>query len=118
MGTIKFVLGILVIVGMIMAGFQIIPPILANFSFQDDLRQIAVTGGANPNKTDEDLRQAVLSKAKEHDLTLLPNQVSVQRMSNPGLVAVYLSADYTVPVNLPGYTFTLHFNPSSGNKGF
>jgi len=31
---------------------------------------------------------------------------------------VYVAADYTVPVTLPGYEFTLHFNPSSGNKGF
>jgi len=29
-----------------------------------------------------------------------------------------VAADYSVPVALPGYSFTLHFNPSSGNRGF
>ena len=32
--------------------------------------------------------------------------------------AVYVAADYSVPVSLPGYSFKLHFTPSSGNKGF
>ena len=31
-------------------------------------------------------------------------------------MAVYVAADYTVPINLPGYSFELHFNPSSENK--
>jgi hypothetical protein len=29
-----------------------------------------------------------------------------------------VAAEYSVPVTLPGYSFTLHFTPSSGNKGF
>jgi hypothetical protein len=31
---------------------------------------------------------------------------------------VYVAADYSVPVTLPGYSLTLHFTPSSGNRGF
>jgi hypothetical protein len=118
MGTIKLILGFAVVVGVIIAGTQVIPPELANYSFQDDLRQVAVAAGANPNKTDEDLRSAVLNKAKEHDIQLEPRQVTVQRITTPGLSAAYLAADYSVPVNLPGYSFDLHFTPSSGNKGF
>jgi hypothetical protein len=29
---------------------------------------------------------------------------------------VYVGVDYTVQVSLPGYTFNMHFTPSSGNK--
>jgi hypothetical protein len=118
MGTIKLILGVVVLVGVVIAGSQVIPPELANYSFQDDLRQVAVAAGANPNKTDEDLRNVILTKAKEHDIQLEPRQVTVQRLSTPGLSAAYLAADYSVPVNLPGYSFDLHFTPSSGNKGF
>jgi hypothetical protein len=118
MGTIKAILGIAVVVFMVIAGAKIIPPELANYSFQDDLRQIAVTGGANPSKTDEDLRNFVLNKAHDHDIPLQPTQVTVQRMNTPGLSAVYLAVDYSVPVDLPGYSFQMHFTPTSGNKGF
>jgi len=49
---------------------------------------------------------------------LLPEQITVQRIGSPGAPAVYVAADYSVPVTLPGYSFSLHFNPSSGNRGF
>ena len=118
MGTLKAIVGFLVIVFVVYAGFQVVPPELTNYSFQDDLKQVAVVGGANPNRSDEDLRNLVLNKAKEHDIALTPSQVTVQRITTPGLLAVYVAADYSVPVNLPGYSFNLHFTPSSENKGF
>jgi hypothetical protein len=118
MGTIKAVVGFLAIIFVIYAGVQIVPPELTNYSFEDDLRNVALTGGANPKTSDEDLRATVIQRAQEHQLTLTPAQVTVQRMSTPGMNAVYVAADYSVPVNLPGYSFTLHFTPSSGNKGF
>jgi hypothetical protein len=118
MGTIKAIVGFLVIVGLVYAGFQIIPPELGNYSFQDDLRNISMVGGANPHQTDQDLLDAVMKKAQEHDITLAPDHVTIQRIGSPGAPAVYVAADYNVLVTLPGYSFTLHFTPSSGNKGF
>jgi hypothetical protein len=40
----------------------------------------------------------------------------VTRIGTPGAPAVYVGADYSVPVSLPGYSLVLHFTPSSGNK--
>jgi len=100
----------------VVALFQVAPPIMANFSFQDDLRQVAMMDGAAYQKTDDDVRNDVMRKVREHDLPIDPKQVTVQRISTPGLAAVYVAADYTVTVNLPGYSFDMHFNPSSGNK--
>lgn len=118
MGTMKAVIGFLAIIGCVYAGFQIAPPEMTNYSFTDDLRSIAMTGGANPHETDQELMDAVIKKAADQGITLTPEQVTVQRIGTPGAPAVYIAADYSVPVNLPGYSFTLHFNPSSGNKGF
>jgi hypothetical protein len=118
MGTAKALLGFLIFVGCLYAGFEIIPPELANFSFQDDLKNIAMMGAANPHETDQDLQDAVLKKAQEHSISLAPEQVVIQRIGTPGAPAVYVAADYQVPVNFPGYSFSLHFTPSSGNKGF
>ncbi len=117
MGTVKAILGVLAIVGAVYCGFQIIPPEMTNYSFQDDLRSVAMVGGANPHESDQELVDAVMKRAREHDITLTPEQVTVQRIGTPGAPAVYLGVDYSVPVSLPGYSFNLHFTPSSGNKG-
>jgi hypothetical protein len=116
MGTIKAVVGFLVIVGVIYSAFQIAPPEMTNYSFQDDLRNIAMVGGANPHETDQQLLDEVMKKAQERGITLTAEQVTVLRIGTPGAPAVYVGADYSVPVNLPGYSFVLHFTPSSGNK--
>ena len=117
MGTMKALVGLVVIIGVIYCAFQIIPPELTNYSFQDDLRNLAMTGGANPHTSDQELIDSVIRKAQEHQITLAPEQITVQRIGSPGAPAVYVGADYSVLVNLPGYSFTLHFTPSSGNRG-
>jgi len=118
MGTVKALLGFLVIIACVYAGFQIVPPELTNYSFQDDLKNVAMMGGSNAHATDQELIEAVIKKAQEHQIPLAPENVTVQRIGSPGALAVFLSADYSVPVSLPGYSFTLHFTPTSGNKGF
>lgn len=118
MATVKALLGILMIVGMIYCAWQIVPPELANYSFQDDLRQIAMVGGANPHQTDQEILDSIIKKAQDHQIALAPEQVTIQRIGTPGSPAVYVAAEYSVPVALPGYSFTLHFTPSSGNRGF
>jgi len=116
MGTIKAVVGFLVIVGVVYAAFQIAPVEMSNYSFQDDLRNIALVGGANAHETDQQLLDEVMKKAQERGITLTAEQVTIQRIGTPGAPAVYVGAEYSVPVNLPGYSFVLHFTPSSGNK--
>jgi len=118
MGTIKALIGILAIVAVVYVGWQVVPPELANYSFQDDLRNVAMTAGSNPHEPDQDIIDSVVKKAQDHQITLAPEQITVQRIGTVGSLAVYVAADYTVPVELPGYSFTLHFTPSSGNKGF
>jgi hypothetical protein len=118
MGTIKALAGILAVVAAVYLCWTVIPPELTNYSFQDDLRSIAMVAGSNPRQTDQDILDSVMKKAREHDITLTPEQVTVTRIGTPGALAVYVAADYSVPVDMPGYPFTLHFTPSSGNKGF
>lgn len=118
MGIIKACAGFLVIAAVVVGLFQIAPPMLANYSFQDDLKTISMVDSSNLQKTDEDVRNDVLRKAKEHELPIESKQIAVQRINTPGISAVYLSVNYSVTINLPGYSFDMSFNPSSGNKGF
>jgi len=117
MGTVKALFGFLAVIAVFYTGFQVIPPELTNYSFQDDLRNIAMVGGANPHETDQEIIDSIVKKAQEHQITLAPEQITVQRIGTPGAPAVYVAADYSIPVSLPGYSFTLHFTPSSGNRG-
>src|ERR1035437_4825190 len=118
MGIIKACLGFLAIAAVFVGLFQVAPPMLANYSFTDDLRTVAMLDSSNLQKTDEDVRADVLRKAKDHDLLIEPKPVTVQRINTPGLSAVYVAADYSVTISLPGYSFDMHFNPTSGNKCF
>ena len=118
MGVIKLLIGFLAVAAVVIFLFQVVPPIMSNFGFQDDLRTIALIDGSNLTKTDDDIRNDVMRKAKEHDLSIDPKQVTVQRINSPGLAAAYVTADYTVAISLPGYSFDMHFTPNSGNKGF
>ena len=104
------------VIGVIYACFQIIPPMMNNYSFADDLRSVAMIAGGNPHESDQDILDSVMKRAHDHDITLTPEQVTVQRIGVPGAPAVYVAVDYSVPVNLPGYSFVLHFTPNSGNR--
>jgi hypothetical protein len=116
MGTLKALGGFLAIILVVVACFEVAPPLMANYSFQDDLRNVALMDSGNFQKTDDDIRNDVLRKAKEQNLPIEAKQVTVQRISTPGMSAVYVAADYNVTVSLPGYSFDMHFNPTSGNK--
>ena len=118
MGIVKAALGFLAIAAVVIGLFQIAPPMLNNYSFQDDLKTVAMMDTANYQKTDEDIRNDVLRKAKERDIAIEPKQITVQHTGTVGMSAVYVAADYSVTVSLPGYSFDMHFTPSSGNKGF
>ena len=118
MGIIKAFIGFLAIAAVFVGIFQVAPPVMANYSFQDDLRQVAMMDATAFQKTDDDVRNDVLKKAKEHDLPIEAKQVTVQRIGSVGMPAVYVAADYSVTISLPGYSFDMHFSPSSANKGF
>jgi len=119
---VKIFIGISVLVFVVIVGWQIVSCELANVELQDDMQDLASQAGARIGfvepRSDEDLRRAVMRKAKEHDIVLDPDQVRVQRTGSGDTSSVYLAADYTALVKLPGGSFTLHFTPSTGKKVF
>ena len=115
---VKGIIGFLVLIAVVIGVFEVGPPMMANYSFEDDLKTIALVDGANVKKSNDDIRLEVLNKAREHQLPIQDTQITVQREDTPGVSAVYVAADYTVTINLPGYSFDMHFTPDSGNKTF
>ena len=111
------ILGLAVLLLLVMAGWQIASCELANIELREDMRDIAAQKGAriglSAPSTDEDLRSAVARGASDHEIQLEPEQVIVHRTGTAEEPILYLAADYTRRVKLPGGSFTLHFNPSS-----
>jgi hypothetical protein len=116
MGTIKLLVGFLSIILVVVCAFRVVPPMMANYSFADDLKNVSLMDSQNFQKTDEDVRNDVMRKVREQNLPIEAKQVLVQRINTPGMTALYIAADYTVPISLPFYSFDMHFTPDTGNK--
>ena len=102
--------------------WQIGAVVLANIELRDDMQDVASqlslhVGLPAPN-SDEEFRTIVINKAKHYDIQLNPEQVTVQRTGYGPQATIYLQANYTVPIRIPGYVFQLRFTPESGKRLF
>lgn len=113
----KIAIGLLLLTLAVMAGWQIAASELANAELRDDLRDIAAQDGAkiglNAPRSDDEIRSGVISAAREDNIQLEPSQVTVQHAGTDQAAAIFLAADYDARVKLPGFSFALHFSPSS-----
>jgi hypothetical protein len=113
----KILLGSAVLALAVAVGWQIASCEIANLELQADMRdiaaQVASRIGLEAPNSEEDLRNAVIHKAEEHNIQLEPAQVAVQRTGSGKTLTIYLAADYKSRVNLLIYSFALHFTPSS-----
>ena len=120
MRPIKIIALIAVLLLLCSAGWQVGKSELANIELRDDMRDMASQLGARIGLTkiysDEDFRDEVMRKAKKYDIHLQPEQVTVLRDGEGVEARMYFAADYTVPIELPGFSFRLHFNPESGQR--
>ncbi len=95
---------------------------LAKMELQQDMLDLSKGVNSYSNYSaplsDEGLREAVIRKAHEHDIRLQPSEVTVRRNGDGSSARVYLAADYTVPVDVLGYSFQLHFTPTSDRRLF
>jgi hypothetical protein len=66
----------------------------------------------NRAKSDDELRRAVLDKARELNLPVTADNVLITRSQEDLRVDVR----YSVRVNLPLYTVNLHFYPGAGSR--
>lgn len=117
MGKVKIIVVVAVVVVGVIAGWQIASCELANVELESDLRDIASQAGARIGletmSTEEELRSAVIHKAGEHNIQLQPEQVTVQRTGSGKESVIHVEADYQARVNVLGFSFTLHFTPTS-----
>jgi hypothetical protein len=116
MATVKliFVLAVMCFVGLIC--FKLIPPYFANYELEDSIKTEAIQATYS-TRSEDDIREAVIKQAHNYDIALTPKQVIVSRIGGFGNGSLTIEADYTVPFELPGYSTSIDFHPSSKNKG-
>jgi hypothetical protein len=104
----NLVLTILVLGVMILVGVKIIPVYVASYKIQDTINtetRFALTG--SPKRTVDEIRDDVWQKSQELGIAAQKDAVHVD-LGN-GTVAIGLQ--YSVPIDIAVYQFTLEFNP-------
>jgi len=116
------ILGSAVLLLAVIVGWRVGSCELANIELQDDMKDLASQLGARAGYTkfssEQDLRDTVIRKGLEHGIELKPNQVTAERTGDGKESTVYLAADYKATIDLPYFSFALHFTPSGGTKRF
>ena len=114
---IKIIVAMIAAALMFALGWQIAAAEVADINFREEIRDLAAQGGSNVGllepKSDAQMCDLVIQKAKAHGIDLQPSQVTVIR-TNPGLHStLYLAAYYSVPISLGVFSFRMHFTPST-----
>lgn len=117
----KIISALLLLALVVSTGWQFAACELANYELQDDLKDVgSLLGtriGLTDVRSDDDLRQVVIRKAREHDIVLQPEQVTVER-SGSTEDPVKIKVDYRARVALLGKSFFLHFTPANRSNKF
>jgi len=113
----KYVLLVALVVAALSVGGQIVAAEYTNLLFQDELRDISAQLGNRIGMvaptSEEELRENVVRRARRHELELDPRQVTTRISGPSGHRVIFIAVDYTAPVNLVMYSFSLHFTPTS-----
>jgi hypothetical protein len=105
---INLVLTLVILGSMAYSGFKIVPAYFANYQLQDTLTSEARFATATyPKKTADDIRDDVWKKMQELGIQAKQEDIKVNAQDQ----VVSIAVDYTVPVDLTVYQFTLDFHP-------
>jgi hypothetical protein len=107
----RAMVALLVIAGGIYVAWSMLPPYINKFQFQDDLDDI-VRRASYTAISDDDLKQVVIKKARDRDILIKENQVSLSRAYN----SVAISVHYNVHVDMIVHPVDLDFTVDSHNK--
>jgi hypothetical protein len=116
MATLKLIFGMAIFGLVALMGIKIVPPFFSNYELEDAIKTEA-TQSTYSTRSEEDIRESIIKQARNYDIALTPKQVHVSRVGGFGTGTLAIEADYSVPIDLPGYSTSLEFHPSSKNKG-
>jgi len=107
-GRLRFLIALLITVALIVVAVRVVPTYVKKFEFDEAVREEAKFAAVREAPPPE-VRLRLLHKAQELGLPIQAQQIYV----TPSGQGIYISVSYTVPVQLPGYTFNLSFHTSA-----
>jgi hypothetical protein len=102
-GNLGCILWLLVLGLAVMISVKAIPVKIASAELYDYMDEVARSAGVNT--TAEGVKKAILQRAADLKLPLDKDMVTVVRQGD----RLQMRAEYTVPVEFPGYTYNWHF---------
>ena len=97
---------------MVFIAVKMVPVYFANYQFQDSIEsesRFALTG--YPKKSSDDIREDLWKKTQELGIPAKKEDIRVVVQNG----SVDLALDYSVPIDLTVYQFTLKFHPHADN---
>jgi hypothetical protein len=111
MGKLKILIFLAVVAVLVYVGWANIPPWFHYYQFRDDLDDIARVN-SYVQKSEEDLKQIVINKARAEDIQLKEDQITVSR----GLDGLGITVHYSIHVDMGVFTKDWDFTAQSLNK--
>lgn len=102
-GNLGCILWILVLGIAVLITWKAVPVKIASAELYDYMEDLARSAGVNT--TAEEVKKAILKRAEDLKLPLDKDHVMVERNGD----RIRMRAEYTVPVEFPGYTYNWHF---------
>ncbi len=112
----KLVFGVAIFALLALVGIKVIPPYFSNYELEDSIKTEALQATYS-TRTEEDVREAIIKHARNYDIALTPKEVHISRIGGYGTGTLTIEVDYSVDIDLPGYSTSIEFHPSSKNKG-
>jgi hypothetical protein len=109
---VKAILTLLIVAAMIFAAVKIVPAYFDNYQFQDSMQSEARFALSYPKKDADQVRQDLWRKAQDLSIPLAREEDIKVSMDQTN---VDISVDYSIPVDLKVYQFTLQFHPHADN---
>jgi len=116
MGTIKLIIGFVVIAAVVYGCSVLVPPFFSNYEFEDAIETEARMSTYS-TKPEDAIRESVFKKAQDLEIPIAKEQIKVQRFGYQGTGSILIETQYTVHVDLPGYPLDLNFHPTTKNRG-
>lgn len=107
----RLLLGVSVLVAMIAILLTLLPVYFENYQLGQYVRQLARNANA-PNSQDEELRAAVLARARALDLPVQPGDIQITRPEGK----LQLETKYAVQMDFPLYQVDLHFHANGASR--
>ena len=107
--------GMLALASWAFAGYlawQVVPPLVTNYQFQDVIKRAALHGSVESWEV-ERVENTVIEEGAALGVKIRREQVVVQVRQK----FVSIDVNYFHPLNMLFFTYNLHFNPSSVNRG-